>query len=270
MIVTALVENTKENMKCVSKHGLSLLIESKGHRLIFDLGPRHILKKNAAILGVDLTSIDAAIISHGHSDHGGGLEAFLECNTHAPIFLSENAFDPHYTSLLGLKIKVGLKQTNKSSTRLHFTKDIEYITDDIILFKVEKEGSTIGKNLYKKMDNVYIEDNFDHEISMIIKEDDKYFLFSGCSHKGINNIINKAEELIERSVDYIFAGLHLMSQNKNKVADMAYLNSIVDNMSSRECQLYTFHCTGLKAFDILKSKLGCQINYLATGGKIVI
>ena len=80
MVITSLVENTtKSGLK--AKHGLSLYIETKLHRILFDLGPDETLFENAEKKKIDLTSVDTVIISHGHYDHGGALGKFLKINS---------------------------------------------------------------------------------------------------------------------------------------------------------------------------------------------
>ena len=82
MKITALVENTaKEKLK--AKHGLSLYIETKKHKILFDLGPDDTLFENARVCGIDLSKVDIVIISHGHMDHGGALSKFLAINKEA-------------------------------------------------------------------------------------------------------------------------------------------------------------------------------------------
>ena len=68
---------------CCAHHGLSLLISARtGGRtrtLLFDAGPAAAtFERNAAILGVDFSSIEAVVLSHGHWDHAGGLVAAVE------------------------------------------------------------------------------------------------------------------------------------------------------------------------------------------------
>ena len=75
MKITALVENTT-NQGWRTVHGLSLYIETPGHKILFDVGPDDTLFANAERAGVDLAAVDTAIISHGHSDHGGALKKF--------------------------------------------------------------------------------------------------------------------------------------------------------------------------------------------------
>ena len=94
MRVIALVENTSISKDYKSKHGLCLYIETKKHKLLFDLGSNSLFLGNAVKLDVDISDIDSVIISHGHNDHGGALKYFLEGNyipvctgTKLPLFL---------------------------------------------------------------------------------------------------------------------------------------------------------------------------------------
>lgn len=78
MKITSLVDNTSHAGLPV-EHGLSLHIAlDNGQNILFDMGQGSLFASNAATLGIDIASVDAAIISHGHYDHGGGLKTFLE------------------------------------------------------------------------------------------------------------------------------------------------------------------------------------------------
>ena len=88
-----LVENQSVG-ECKAAHGLSLYIETPGHRLLFDLGPDHTLFENAGKMDIDLEKVDTVIISHGHYDHGGALEEFLHMNSKARIYIQKTAFAP--------------------------------------------------------------------------------------------------------------------------------------------------------------------------------
>ena len=77
MRITSLVENTtKSELK--TKHGLSLYIETKSHKILFDLGSDSTLFENAMKRNIDISKVDTVIISHGHFDHGGALKKFLD------------------------------------------------------------------------------------------------------------------------------------------------------------------------------------------------
>ena len=94
--VTALLENTAGREGLCAAHGLSLYIETPRYKILFDMGPGDEFLSNAEALGVDLTAVDLAVLSHGHDDHGGGLAAFCRVNDHAPIYLHRSAFGPYY------------------------------------------------------------------------------------------------------------------------------------------------------------------------------
>ena len=72
--VSILVENTARREKLWAEHGLSLLVEVKGRRILFDTGQSgEILIHNSRELGLSLKDIDLVVLSHGHYDHTGGL-----------------------------------------------------------------------------------------------------------------------------------------------------------------------------------------------------
>lgn len=94
MKITALTENISENSSICSEHGLSLFIEKENLKILFDMGQTDIFYKNATTLGIDLKAANIAILSHGHYDHGGGLEKFLEINKTAPVYVNKYALTP--------------------------------------------------------------------------------------------------------------------------------------------------------------------------------
>ena len=91
MKITVLLENTACRADLCAAHGLSLYIEACGRRVLFDMGPDEGFLQNAGSLGVDLTAVDLAVLSHGHDDHGGGLAAFCRVNPTAPVYVHRRA-----------------------------------------------------------------------------------------------------------------------------------------------------------------------------------
>ena len=114
MIIKTLVEDTTSKNNLRSEHGLSLYIETSGKKILFDSGTSGLFMENAIKMGIDISKIDYAIISHGHNDHGGGLERFFEANSKAEVFIHESAFDKHYSLRNGSMVYIGLDdQGNK-------------------------------------------------------------------------------------------------------------------------------------------------------------
>ena len=96
MKIVTLLENTACDAGLCAAHGLSLYIETPKHKILFDMGPDARFLDNAKKLGVDLSAVDIAVLSHGHYDHGGGLRAFCEINSQADIFIHTDAFGDFY------------------------------------------------------------------------------------------------------------------------------------------------------------------------------
>ena len=96
MQVTVLMEDTCGNPECKYEHGLSLYIETEGYRILADAGASEQSLDNARILGIDLSKVDFAVLSHGHYDHSGGLPAFRRVNQDAVIYMQRSALDDYY------------------------------------------------------------------------------------------------------------------------------------------------------------------------------
>ena len=120
MRVVTLVENTTCCSDIACEHGLSFYIETGDHKILFDAGQTDAFAQNAEKLGVDLTQVDLAILSHGHFDHGGGLKAFLAINKTAPVYLRRDAFAPNRNAQ---GKDIGLDPELQASDRLIFTED---------------------------------------------------------------------------------------------------------------------------------------------------
>ena len=97
MRIVTLMEDTACAPEFACEHGLSFYIEANSQKLLFDMGQTDLFLRNAQALGVKLDEVDAAFVSHGHYDHGGGLAAFLKVNDHAPVYVHEKAFEPHFS-----------------------------------------------------------------------------------------------------------------------------------------------------------------------------
>lgn len=120
MKIWTLLENTTCREDLHPEHGLSLYIETDRRRILFDMGQSSAFAENAVKMGVDLSAVDTAILSHGHYDHGGGIGQFLRCNDRAPVYISRYAFEPHYNASGKY---IGLDSDLQSSGRLVFTEE---------------------------------------------------------------------------------------------------------------------------------------------------
>lgn len=260
--ILALVENTSFS-ELKPKHGISFYIETKKHKLLFDLGPDNTLFLNAKKRNIDLSQVDTVIISHGHSDHGGALGEFLKINNKAKIYAQREAFDPHYTSGFCLKFKCELDSSLKNHPQVVLLDGDYKIDSELELFVAKKHDkcfSPMNNALYNKNGR----DNFYHEHNLVIHES-KQVLIMGCGHSGVVNIL----EAKNYHYDYCIGGFHLFNPVIKRTVRKELLDEIANELSKYKATgFYTCHCTGMKAYNYLKDKM--NLSYLFCGMELVI
>lgn len=261
MKIYALMENTPYCFGYAAEHGLSLYIETKQHKLLFDMGQTGAFAGNAEIQGIDLGQVDIGILSHGHYDHGGGLRRFLELNDHAPVYVSEHAFASCYH---GTRRYIGLDQSLNGTQRLVRTKDFLRIDDTLTLCTCNEKEYVCppdAAGLTVEQEGNFVPDSFFHEQYLVIQENGKKVVISGCSHKGIRNIMEWMRP------DYLVGGFHLMEQEVSEGKN-SMLDETAEALLKYPAVYYTCHCTGKKQYEYLKEKMGERLWYLASGQMI--
>ena len=258
MKITSLVENTSATDGIGAEHGLSLYIETGDFKILFDMGQTGLFAENAKRLGKELSEVGLAVLSHGHYDHGGGLKKFLEINEKAPVYLSALAFGDYYN---GTEKYIGLDKTLKGEKRLIFTGDKTEIVPGITLFfcNGEEKPFDLGSfGLTVKKGDVFASDTFLHEQYLLIEEEGKKVLISGCSHRGIMNVSRWF------SADVIVGGFHF-----SKINDTEALLGYADILEETGAVFYTCHCTGQMQFKMMKTRM-TRLHYLSAGMTVEI
>lgn len=269
MVIKCLVENTSISQEYKSKHGLSIYIETLKHKILFDVGPNGLFLENAKKLGIDITDIDTVVISHGHADHGKGLKLFLENNHTAKIYLTKTAFEKHYVKVCGIPFSASLDESLKASSQIVLVDDLFAIDDELTLFSGVKNRrffSTSNKTLLAKYDDKLKKDEFEHEHYLIVREKGNDILFTGCSHNGIVNIMDKYYEIKDdKNPTYVIGGFHLFNPISKKYESDELITSIAKELNALDSKFYTCHCTGTKAYQIMKNEMNGKLVYLSTG-----
>jgi len=258
MKITCLAENTAYCEQYGCEHGLSLYIETDKHNILFDMGQTGLFAENGRKLGVDLASVEFAVLSHGHYDHGGGLSLFLELNGTAPVYVNRSAFEPHYN---GTEKYIGLDPALAKHPRLVFTEGSLEIGDGVTLLPCpawEKQYELGSFGLTVLRDGAFYPDEFRHEQYMLIEEKGRRILISGCSHWGVMDLVR-----IYRP-DVLIGGFHF---SKIPVGDeLASYAAILDRFDT---EYYTCHCTGTEQFAFMKERMG-RLHYIAAGQVVEI
>ena len=129
--ITTLVENSVYGKGLQGEHGLSLLVDTGEHRLLFDTGASDLFIRNARILGIDLKEVDFLVLSHGHRDHTGGLHHFLAVNDKAQVVCKRELFRPKFKD----ERENGVMQPDAlDSTRFRFVDEVTELCRGVFVF----------------------------------------------------------------------------------------------------------------------------------------
>lgn len=258
MKITVLVENTSSRADCEAEHGLSLYIETGDRHILFDMGQSDLFSKNAEKLGVNLENVDMAVLSHGHYDHGGGLKRFLEVNAKASVYINQYAFEPHYN---GVEKYIGLDKTLENNSRFVYVGDALQIDKGLALYSCndrEQKYHMGSFGLNMEQDGVLVPDDFRHEQYLLIEENGKRVLISGCSHKGIMDIVDWFRP------DVLVGGFHF---SKLPLDDT--LKGYAEYLDSFHTEYYTCHCTGTEQYKYMRQYI-TKLQYISVGQMITI
>ncbi len=259
MKVTVLSENTSKS-GLPTEHGLSLYIETEKHRILFDFGASDLFIRNAENLGIDLGLVDIAFLSHGHYDHGGGLLAFLERNGIANIYMHEAVFEEHYN---GSNAYIGLDQTIDGHPRYIKVKEDVRIDDELSFVCLDRLKTSINANGQKVKRGPYMEkENYEHEMYLLIHEGYKEHLISGCTHKGIINLVYAFR------FNTFIGGLHTMKYDE--IWDEEILLDTAKAVRNSCADFYTCHCTGRDQFLFIQKEAGDKVKEISCGDTIYI
>ncbi len=278
MKITTLIENEnspgQENLK--TEAGLSLLVETGKLKILFDTGSSGAFADNAEKLGVDLTKVDFVVISHAHYDHTGGLERFFRINKTAKVYINEHVKGSYFYKILFIKKNIGTKQSllETYADRFVFLSGDFLINENVKItasFGKSHKTPSDGKHILKLERNKLVTDDFLHEQMMLITEKGKLYVFTGCSHHGIVNMVESAEKMAEGKQMNVIGGFHMYNPVtkglSEKKEDVIHVGELLNNNKSIN-KIATGHCTGKGAFSILKEVLGDKLTSINTGSSI--
>ena len=288
MKISILIEDSKietADDRLINEFGLSVHVRTRDHEFLVDTGQSGQFVLNAGHMGIDLKKLDFAVISHGHFDHGGGLETLLETVPNLPVYMHKTAENASYANVAALMPDragqmvfsltgtyklfskfVGLnpKTLNRYAGNFHPISQSVEIFDNIYLLNniSQNHARPTGNRFLQTLEDGHlVPDRFEHEIVLAVRESDGIVLFSGCCHNGILNVMDTALQFFEgQPIKAVVGGFHLTPGTDTDI-DRIARELIRHDVKS----VYTGHCTGEYAYHTLKQTLKKRLKKIQTG-----
>lgn len=263
-----LADNRKMDDALESEHGLAVLLDTGTTKVLLDTGASDLFIRNAELLKIDLSEIDYVFLSHGHSDHIGGLIPFLNLHSKAKVLVSKHALTQQYFSTRNGMKNIGNELDLEAyNDRLVFINGTTHLDDNLCIFQSQTDLFSKPKAnsaLLKDAGNGLELDDFNHEL-VFCAGVDEIFVFTGCGHRGILNILYTVEQEYGSKPKAVMGGFHLLDcqlgQEYEHDEEILQIGAFLSDHYP-ETQFLTGHCTGSVALELLKSK---QLKLFYTG-----
>jgi 7,8-dihydropterin-6-yl-methyl-4-(beta-D-ribofuranosyl)aminobenzene 5'-phosphate synthase len=244
--------------------GYAALVEYGGKRILFDTGNNpEVLAQNVKAKGVDLTKLDFVVMSHRHADHMGGLTYLLKLNPAVKIYAPKEGFGVYGSDLPSSFYR---KDTSLPSEQRYYDgappeimrfgsawpaanfqlvdKTIEITPDIHLIALVSDKPGTLELR----------------ELSLAINTPDGMVIVVGCSHPGVDKIVEAASTLNPR-VHMIVGGFHLVVTSDPDIANI--VAALHDKFKVE--YVAPGHCTGEPAFTALRKVFSDRYLYAGLG-----
>lgn len=266
----------------LAEHGFSALVKAtkdgKTHTLLFDFGfSENGAAQNAATLGVDMNEVEAVALSHGHSDHMGGMEslAVLISRKDIPFVVHPAAFKSSRYLKWGEELKINFPKFTRNMIKKTGFDLVESekpypLLDNTVLFLGEiprftdfEKGFPIAH--YQK-DGQEVWDAIEDDTSLVMNLKDKgLVILSGCAHAGIVNTVRYAMNVtgVEK-IHAVMGGFHLSGP---------FFEGIIGRTAEELQKLHPAyviptHCTGRKAIMAMEKQMPEQFILNMAGTKL--
>jgi len=273
--ITVLVEHTAQGHSLLAEHGLSFWVEIGPRRILFDAGQTDIVSHNARMLDIDLSSMDAMVLSHGHYDHTGGLAAIARSKTGRErgviAYAHPRAMEEKYArNADGTGRYIGMAADSRNA--LHTPFELRKTEAPIEI----GEGLTVtgpiprvtdfedtGGPFFKDPECRHPDDLADDQAAFL-ETSAGTIVILGCAHAGIVNTLSYVTQLVpDRPIHTVIGGTHLVS------ADEKRMNKTVEALRAIDIQrLFPLHCTGFQAAARLWKEFPDRVRACPVGTKV--
>ena len=218
------------------------------------------------------------MLSHGHYDHSGGLLEFSKINDKAPVYMQKGAGRDYYHKNATMEKYIGIDKNLLNLPQVKLIDGNMEVGDNISVFTGVKGRRHFPSGNLELMVRInsgedvsrmeFVQDDFSHEQYVVIWDEGKKILISGCAHNGILNILDEYRKLYGGSPDVVISGFHLMKKAGYTEEDVENIKAIASELKDMDTIFYTGHCTGLEPFNIMQEIMGDKLRYIHSGDVI--
>jgi len=266
----------------LAEHGFSALVQTtlgnKTHTLLLDFGfSENGAAQNAETLNVDMTQVEAAALSHGHSDHTGGMAKLVTMTgkKNIPFAVHPSAFkSPRYLKF-GEELKINFPELTREMVKAAGLTVVEtekpyLLLEDTILFLGEIPRSTDFETGWPlphcQQDGKEVWDAIEDDTSIVMNLKNKgLIILSGCAHSGIINTVHHAMKVTGiNKIHAVMGGFHLSG---------SFFEPIIDRTTQEfkkinPAYIIPTHCTGRKAIMEMEKQMPEQFILNMAGTKL--
>lgn len=266
--VTILYDSFGKSPTLTMDWGFAALVDYGGKRILFDTGNNaQIFEHNVKAAGADLQKLDFVVMSHRHGDHMGGLAYLLKVNPTVKIYAPKERSgvygddqpsstwyrkDPslpaeqrYYSGAPPEIIHMG--EAWPSANFQLIDKNIEIVPGMYLIALVSDKPGTLELR----------------ELSLAIRTPDGLVLVVGCSHPGVERIVQEASA-IDPHINLLLGGLHQIQAPDPEVERIA---RVLHDQYKLD-RIAPGHCTGEPEFAALKKTFGDHYLYAGVGSVV--
>lgn len=272
--VTTLIENIQDNEGNLKfEHGLSLLVEYKKKKILFDTGQTGAFLDNAFSLGFTAEDPDCMVLSHGHYDHSGGVKRFLNDRKKGIcVYAGKGYFLPKYKILPDGSYKFnGNSFTKREFSNAKFHEVDDNVTDlgnGLFIFKnFEKftDYEKVNPRFFIKEGENYRQDFFEDEVALGMETRKGLVVIVGCSHPGIVNMLKSISKWMNQSIYAVIGGTHLVEADDDRIE-----KTIRDMKSLGVEYVAVSHCTGEHGMKKMEEEFDTHFVKNNTGNVLIL
>ncbi len=270
--VTVLVEGMAGYHSVLGEWGVSFLIESGQHQILFDTGRGQTLLHNAKALNVDLSKTDAIVMSHAHTDHSGGIEKAIKVCSPIDLYAHPGAFQARYWKWSSQVLKIGPPiSIQQARDRVRSFVETEQPTD--VCDGVMVTGEIPRRNDFESeggLEEAFLDERLEtpdpvlDDQALFFRTPEGLVIVLGCGHSGVVNTMEYVCEILgEEKIYALIGGTHLLGAPPNRM-----IKTIGAILKYDVQKLMLTHCTGMDAYVRLAKAFPGRCSWPASGTTI--